>query len=167
MVVAFDFGGTSIKMGLVDRGQMLGQASIGDIDATLIEPLLPQLHEAVKNLYSSAGLSESNIKGIGMALPSIVDSKKGVVLSEYVKYQDFNQADLHTWVHDKWRCELRMENDARAALVGEWKYGAGKGLDDFVMVTLGTGMGSAAVVNGTLLRGKHYLAGNRGLDISS
>jgi len=55
-----------------------------------------------------------------------------------------------------------MENDARAALVGEWQYGAGKGTDNLVMVTIGTGVGSAAMMNGQLLKGSHYLAGNLG-----
>ena len=55
-----------------------------------------------------------------------------------------------------------MENDARAALVGEWQQGAGKGTDNLVMVTIGTGVGSAALINRRLLKGSHYLAGNLG-----
>ncbi len=162
MVVAFDFGGTSIKLGLVHGEDVLAQTTIEDIDTSLIAPLLPQLKSSVSDLCQKAQLDESSIECLGMALPSVVDSKKGIVLSEYVKYQDFNQANLHDWVLEQWQCDLRMENDARAALVGEWQYGAGKGLHNFVMVTLGTGMGTAAVVNGTLLRGQHYVAGNLG-----
>lgn len=162
MVVAFDFGGTSIKLGLVHGEDVLVQTTIEGINTSLIAPLLPQLKSSVSDLCQKAQLDENSIECVGMALPSIVDSKKGVVLSEYIKYQDFNQANLHHWVRKQWQCDLRMENDARAALVGEWQYGAGKGLDNFIMVTLGTGMGTAAVVNGTLLRGKHYVAGNLG-----
>lgn len=162
MIVAFDFGGTSIKLGLVQGNKVLEQTTIGGIDTSRIIPLLPLIRAEVSNLCRKGNLDERSIACVGMALPSIVDSKKGIVLSEYVKYEDFNQAKLHAWVHNQWKCDLIMENDARAALVGEWQYGAGKGLDNFVMVTLGTGMGTAAVVNGTLLRGKHYLAGNLG-----
>ena len=162
MVVAFDFGGTSIKLGLVHGQDVLVQTTIEDIDTSLITPLLPQIKSSVRDLCKKIQLEESAIESVGMALPSIVDSKKSVVLSEYVKYQDFNQANLPRWVYEQWHCDLIMENDARAALVGEWQYGAGKGLDNFVMVTLGTGMGTAAVVNGTILRGKHYVAGNLG-----
>ena len=98
--------------------------------------------------------------GIGIALPVIVDSKNNKVLTQYVKYSDAKDFDFNDWFRKNWNIKLQLENDARAALVGEWKYGAGRGCNDLVMLTLGTGVGSAVLTDGTLLKGKHYLAGN-------
>jgi len=114
MVVAFDFGGSSIKLGIIDSGDIIAQTVIGDIDSRLIKPLLPRMHETINSLCQSIHQDDRDITKIGMAIPSVVDSKKGRVLSEYVKYQDFNDADLHGWVKKNWGCDLKLENDARA-----------------------------------------------------
>ncbi|MEP7317329.1 MAG: ROK family protein [Panacibacter sp.] len=58
-----------------------------------------------------------------------------------------------------WQTTLQLENDARAALIGEWQYGKGKGYNDLVLMTIGTGVGSSAVIEGKVLRGKHFQAG--------
>jgi glucokinase len=87
---------------------------------------------------------------------------KSKILSKYVKYPDAQHVDLSHWAHTRWKVPLVLENDARAALVGEWQYGAGKGCDNLVLITLGTGVGTAALINGKLLHGKHYLAGSLG-----
>jgi glucokinase len=63
------------------------------------------------------------------------------------------------WAAEKWKTTLYLENDARMAAVGEWKFGAGRGSDDVVVVTIGTGIGSSAIIEGRLLRGKHFQAG--------
>ncbi len=67
--------------------------------------------------------------------------------------------DLRKWARGEFGLDLVIENDARAALVGEWQAGAGKGWDDLVGITLGTGLGTAAIMNGQLVRGKHGQAG--------
>jgi glucokinase len=102
------------------------------------------------------------ISGIGMAFPTIVDSNKMKLLYKYVKYNDANDLDLVGWAKKKYNAPLVMENDARAALVGEWKYGAGQGSDNLLMVTLGTGVGTAVMLNGQLIKGAHFVGGNIG-----
>jgi glucokinase len=81
------------------------------------------------------------------------------VLAAYGKYEDAPHLDLPQWARDTLGLPLVMENDARMALLGEWKAGAGQGSNDLVMLTLGTGIGTAAIVEGTLVRGKHGQAG--------
>lgn len=166
MIAAIDLGGTSIKVGLVKGETVLGQSVIEDIDTSQLGPNLSIIEDTVRSLCRNTQLDETEICQVGLAVPSIVDSKAGMVLSKYVKYQDFNELNLQHWARDQWQSSLKVENDARAALVGEWKFGAGKNLDNFVMVTLGTGMGTAAVVDGTLLRGRHFIAGNLGGHLS-
>ena len=67
--------------------------------------------------------------------------------------------DLRTWSRAELGLPLAIENDARMAVIGEWQAGAGRGSDNVVMMTLGTGLGTAAVIEGRVLRGKHGQAG--------
>lgn len=97
-----------------------------------------------------------------MAFPSIVDNENGKILSDYVKYKDTNDLNLHHWAMTKYNAPMVLENDSRAALIGEWQYGAGQGNKNIVLLTIGTGVGSAVLLDGKILRGKHYLAGNLG-----
>ncbi len=157
--IALDLGGTRIKFGLVENGQLLASANIA-VSSESFAAVMPVIETQVAALMEEAGVEK--IDGIGMAFPTIVDSDRMKLLYKYVKYNDANDLDLIGWAKSKWNAPLVMENDARAALVGEWQYGAGRGTDNLVMVTIGTGVGSAALMNGRLLKGSHYLAGNLG-----
>lgn len=157
--IALDLGGTRIKFGLVENGQLLASTS-ETVSSESFAAVLPVIEATVAQLMSEASVKK--IDGIGMAFPTIVDSDQMRLLYKYVKYNDANNLDLIGWAKAKWNASLVMENDARAALVGEWQYGVGRGTDNLVMVTIGTGIGSAAMVNGRLLKGSHYLAGNLG-----
>jgi glucokinase len=157
---ALDLGGTRIKFGLISNGQCVLNSSLAIPSSEQFATVLPLIEAEIDRMMLDAGFSE--LDGIGMAFPTIVDSDRMRLLYQYVKYTDANDLDLTTWAKARWNATLVMENDARAALVGEWQFGAGRGVDNLVMVTLGTGVGSAALVNGRLLKGSHYLAGNLG-----
>ncbi len=159
-VIAIDLGGTNIKFGISENGRLLATAHVRVPSSERFASVLPLIETQVDELMARTGCSE--IEGIGMAFPTIVDSDRMRLLYKYVKYQDANELDLAAWAREKWNAPLAMENDARAALVGEWQHGAGQGARHLVMVTLGTGVGSAALVNGQLLKGSHFLAGNLG-----
>ncbi len=157
---ALDLGGTRIKFGLISNGQCVVTSSLAIPSSERFATVLPLIEAEIYRMMREGGFTE--LDGIGMAFPTIVDSDRMRLLYQYVKYTDANDLDLTTWAKARWNATLVMENDARAALVGEWQYGAGQGVDNLVMVTLGTGVGSAALVNGRLLKGSHYLAGNLG-----
>jgi glucokinase len=158
-VIALDLGGTRIKFGLVENGQMLASANVA-VSSERFAGAMPVIESQVEKLLAEVG--KENIEGIGMAFPTIVDSDRMRLLYKYVKYNDANDLDLAGWAKSTWGAKLVMENDARAALIGEWQQGAGVGVDNLVMVTIGTGVGSAALINGRLIKGSHYLAGNLG-----
>jgi len=157
---ALDLGGTRIKFGLISNGQCVVTSSLAIPSSERFATVLPLIEAEIYRMMRESGFTR--LDGIGMAFPTIVDSDRMRLLYQYVKYTDANDLDLTTWAKARWNATLVMENDARAALVGEWQFGAGKGVDNLVMVTLGTGVGSAALVNGRLLKGSHYLAGNLG-----
>src|SRR5699024_3396254 len=112
------------------------------------------------------GLLEDDflLGGIGISFPGIVDHINKKIISRYVKYRDAHKVDLRRWLEkNDWNdVPLVLENDARSALIGEWQYGAGKGWNNTLMVTLGTGMGSAVLINGELFRGANFLGGSLG-----
>ncbi len=159
-IIALDLGGTRIKFGLVEHGELLASANVAVPSSDSFAAVLPVIESQIAQMMQETG--SKTLEGIGMAFPTIVDSDRMRLLYKYVKYNDANDLDLTAWAKEKWGVPLVMENDARAALVGEWQYGAGKGIDNLIMVTIGTGIGSAALVNGRLLKGSHYLAGNLG-----
>ncbi|UJH90628.1 ROK family protein [Antarcticibacterium sp. 1MA-6-2] len=157
--LVMDMGGTQIKIALIHgNGKIIQVKSLNSrAEMTMenrLEALVPDINELISTDY--------NLKGIGIAFPGIIDFDKGQILSKYVKYPQAHITDIPGWAKKHWDVPLLIENDARAALVGEWQHGSGKNCDNLVMVTLGTGMGSAVLINAELLRGKNYLAGNLG-----
>jgi glucokinase len=97
---------------------------------------------------------------VALSFPGIVDPSTARVLSTpRGKYADAGRLDLAHWFGTEFGLPLRVENDARMALLGERFAGAARGFDDVVMVTLGTGVGAAAMMGGRLVRGKHFQGG--------
>ncbi|MGB8706108.1 MAG: ROK family protein [Gillisia sp.] len=157
--LGIDMGGTRIKMGLVNvNGEILKTHSLPADSKTSLKKRLEDLKIEINTLLEN----DFSLGGIGVAFPGIVNHENKKILSEYVKYPDAHLVDLEGWAEHNWGVPLILENDARAALVGEWQYGAGKGTADLVMVTLGTGVGSAVLLDEKILRGRNFLAGNLG-----
>lgn len=157
--LGIDMGGTQIKLGLVEEGGELVDAEMLPAKSDMsLETRLIELEKDIDRKINS----DYKLQGIAIAFPGIVDTDNNKIVSKYVKYADAHKFDLNLWVKNKWNVPLVIENDARAALIGEWQYGAGRGSDNILMVTLGTGMGSAVLIEGRLLRGRNFLAGNLG-----
>lgn len=157
--IGVDMGGTKIKIGLVQQGKIVADTVIPALaDGKLIDRL-SEIADKVDQLLKG---SNAEPFGIGIALPSIVDNIHLKVLSKYVKYPDAQDVDFKKWSMQRWKIPVAIENDAKAALFGEWQYGNGKGCRDLVLVTLGTGVGSAVMMDGKLLSGRNFVAGNLG-----
>lgn len=157
--IAFDLGGTRLKLGLISNGEII---STSIIPAFSDVGLLPRLHDielAVSEMLIETNTPASELDCVGISIPGIVDTIRNRVLSINKKFADIIEFDFDMWTQTTWGIPCVMENDARAALLGEWQYGAGKNCDNIVLVTLGTGIGGAAMINGKLLHGKHFQAG--------
>lgn len=153
--LACDMGGTRIKLGVLSDGKILAHDAIDACSEQGLGARLPAITTALRTLCTRAGIEVSECAGIGVSFPSILDPGTGRILDEYGKYKDAPQIDLRRWAQDDLGLPLAIDNDARMALLGEWKHGAGRGSNDVAMVTLGTGIGVAALMDGHLLRGKH------------
>jgi glucokinase len=160
--LAFDLGGTHVTCGIVEDKSILGTEVVSADRTSGLRELLPAISNSFRKLLAAANLATKDFAGVACSLCNIIDSRAGKVLSTNMKYDDMPSIDFPAWAKEQFALPLRMENDARMALLGEYFAGAARGFEDVVMVTLGTGIGGAAMIGGKLLRGKHSQAGNLG-----
>ena len=158
--IAIDLGGTEIKAAIVAGTEVLAAESIAAHSRDGLAPQLPRVAAMIGRLCASRDLAPAGCRGVGMAVPFLVDPVKQRIRSvPHGKFGDACAIDLPAWARQEFGLELRLENDAHAALLGEWRHGAGQGSDDLVMLTLGTGIGCSVLIRGRALRGKHFQAG--------
>lgn len=158
--IAIDLGGTNIKAGIVVGTEVLAAESIPANSRDGLAPQLPRVAELIERLCACRQLKPADCRGIGMAVPFLVDPVRQRIRSvPREKYGDACDLDLPAWARQRLGLDLKLENDAHAALLGEWRHGAGQGSDDFIMITLGTGIGCSVLIRGRPLRGKHFQAG--------
>jgi glucokinase len=159
LALSLDMGGTHIGCAAVRDREILASASLDSEKAASLSSLLPLIAETLRKLLAEAGASEAERGGIAIGFPGIVDARTGRILSTLKKYEDAMTLDLAAWSRETFGLKLRMENDARMALLGEQYAGAARDVCDVAMMTLGTGIGGAAMIQGKLLRGAHAQAG--------
>ncbi|TKK71865.1 ROK family protein [Ilyomonas limi] len=159
IAIVMDLGGTKIKLGLAENGNMLCTKEMDAYSQHGLSVRLPFIQHCIDEMLRQQGIDIHKVFGMGISIPGIVDSKKKKILSIDNKFNDAPQLDLSAWAKQNWNIPIQLENDARCALIGEWQYGKGKGCDNVVIMTIGTGVGSSAVIEGKVLRGKHFQAG--------
>lgn len=162
MIAAIDLGGTRTKFGLVDRGAVLAASQCSADAQGSLERHLAEILEHLRALCAGEGRRLEDCAGLGLLSTGLVDKREMRVLSTNGKYDGATAFDFRRWARDSAGLELRMDNDARGALIGEWRHGAGRGVDSLVMVSLGTGIGTAVISEGRPLVGPHFSAGNLG-----
>ena len=159
VTLAADLGGTRIKLGVVRAGMVLAQTAIDAQSRGGLAPKLGEVESTFRELCRQANVDPRHLTGIGMAFPSLIDPATRLIRSTNDKYPDARGFDLPGWARRTFDLPIAVENDANAALAGEWQYGAGRGSRSCVIMTLGTGVGTSAVIDGVPLRGQHGQAG--------
>jgi len=159
LVIGIDIGGTNTVFGLVDEsGNCLAQDSINTSDYPLVADFVAHVSNCVKELMSVH--SGAEFIGMGIGAPNGNYYTGSIDFAPNLKWEGvIPLVDLFTEYFD---FPIKLTNDANAAAIGERIYGAAKYADDFVMVTLGTGLGSGFVVNGNLVYGHDGFAGELG-----
>ncbi|TLX78136.1 ROK family protein [Labilibacter sediminis] len=157
--ISIDMGGTFVKTGIVSNGKILKKGRIPVKDNRNFEATLLLITDEINRLLSIADVNALELNGIAIAFPGLVDydNMKVTMTHKYPTAVDF---DFIKWAKDNWDTSLALINDARMAGIGEWHVGAGEGTKHMAMITLGTGIGSFATVDGKRLRGNGYRAGN-------
>ena len=145
--IGVDLGGTKILAGVVARDGSVVRRHERPTPQDTQEHVVAELEAAV------AELLDESVAAVGFGVPSPIDQEHGVVVRcVNVPLED---APLRDWMQKRFDLPVGLDNDANAAAVGEWRAGAGRGQDDLVMLTLGTGVGGGVVSGGRPFRGRN------------
>ena len=159
-VIGIDMGGTNTAFGIVDaRGTVIASSSIKTAKHSKIEDYIDELHTEISRIIK-ANDAEDKINGIGIGAPN-ANYFTGMI-EDGVNLPWPTPIPLAKLISDKFGIPCVITNDANAAAIGEMTYGAARGLKDFIMITLGTGVGSGIVVNGQMVYGHDGFAGELG-----
>ena len=160
LAIGIDIGGTGTKFGIVDReGNVLFSSSMSTRGFETIEEFIAELQKNVQPLIDNVG-GIGRIRGIGVGAPNGNFYTSTIEYAPNLPWKGI--IPLGRLIQDEFKLPVVVTNDANAAALGEMKYGAAKGLNDFIMITLGTGVGSGIVANGTLIYGHDGFAGELG-----
>jgi glucokinase len=159
LVLGIDVGGTNTAMGYVDRsGRCLAETSIPTRSEQSQETYFQRVFEAARALLETVP-GEHRLVGIGFGAPNGNFYTSAIENPPNLKW---DLVDVRGQMAAHWSVPVAVTNDANAAALGELMFGAGKGMRDFLVITLGTGLGSGFVANGDLLYGYTGFAGELG-----
>lgn len=162
-VIGVDVGGTNVKLGIVNaQGQVIVRSSFMTKQFMKTpQTLMIAIADAITTLLESADLSKKDIIGVGVGLPGLIDVAKGIVriLPNIPGWIDvpFKETMEH-----RLDIPVFIENDVNMITLGEWQYGAGKGINNLICITLGTGVGAGLILNNDIYRGAGFAAGEIG-----
>ncbi len=160
--VGVDFGGTSVKVGLVEpTGRVAAVRVLPTAELRRPAQFIDGVVRAVASLTGRVGMCASRIAGIGVGAPGPVEEARGIIHS-MVNVPGWREVPLARWLARRLQCPCVVDNDANCFALAEWRFGAGRGADDLICLTLGTGVGGGLILDGSLYRGASGAAGEPG-----
>jgi len=157
--LSIDLGGTSVRIGVVNASGDLLLKKTCSTDADL------GAGQIIENIYKLADdviVKYPDYETVGMGSPGCIDSKQGKVLFATDNLPGWRGTELKKILEVKFRKPVYVQNDVNMMTFAESRIGSGKGYNDFICLTLGTGVGGGIVVNGFLYEGDQYYAGEMG-----
>lgn len=160
--IGVDIGGTNIKIALVDFNGKIVYSNTTPTRAEMgYEAGINNIKQAIKELMAETKADEKSIEAIGFGLPGQIDYKAGIV-KNLPNIPGWVNIPLAQIIEDEFKIPTKLDNDVRCAALGELNFGAGKGCENLICITVGTGIGSGIVLNGKLVRGAANAAGEIG-----
>jgi glucokinase len=153
--IGVDLGGTNIRAGIREGDFIIQREQISLTHQDSLESTLKQLIGLIRPLVIPG------VTGIGIAVPSIVDSANGIVY-DVVNIPSWKRVELQNILEKEFNLPVKIENDANCFALGEFKHGKAKELNHVVGITLGTGVGSGVIINGKIYSGNNGGAGEIG-----
>ncbi len=151
-VIGVDLGGTKISTALAElNGNILSEYTIPTNAAGGEQEVLGRILSAIEKVLELGDKKADEIKSIGIGSPGPLDSKKGIILeTPNLPFENFH---LVKPIEERFKIPTYLENDANAAAIGEFMFGAGKNTKNMVYITVSTGIGAGAIVDGRIYRG--------------
>ena len=158
--IAIDLGGTQIRSALVDAGgTVLQRFSTATQAMAGPDIVVQQMADAAHEM--SRHVSANLIKGIGVCAPGPLDTETGYALG-VATLKGFDNFPVRAALQEKLDHRVHVENDGIAAAIGEWKFGAGRGLRSLVYITVSTGIGGGVIIDGHVMHGRKGMAAHIG-----
>jgi glucokinase len=155
--IGVDLGGTNIKFGIVsDKGEILqkgmlsAQANLGK------DAILGNIKKGIEQSLSFARKKKIRVKSIGVGSPGSVNLKTGTIEGSCPNLPQMVNVNLKKWLSNHFDYPLYVDNDANVMALAESKFGAAKGYQDALCLTLGTGIGGGIILNGELFHGSNF-----------
>ena len=159
--IGVDLGGTNIAVGVVSEElKIVGRGKVKTKCPRPAAEIFDDIAVAVDMAIKDAGISMDEVSSIGVGTPGSVNKDNGYI--EFANNLDFNQVPAKKMLEERLGKTVFLDNDANCAALGEAIAGVGKGVGNFVAVTLGTGVGSGIIVNGKIVGGVNYAGGEMG-----
>ncbi|MCM8811671.1 MAG: ROK family protein [Candidatus Omnitrophica bacterium] len=155
--IGIDIGGTFVKYGLVKGGRVAGERSFSTSRFSSPRQLQDRLVLAARELIGG----HRGVAGVGIGIPGLVKYPEGIVKT-CVNIPGWKNVPLRRLLQKRLHVPVQVENDVNVMTLAEWRYGAGRGADDLLCMTLGTGVGGGLVLNGRFYRGWGGTAGEVG-----
>ena len=160
--IGIDFGGTNTKLGLINfSGHVLAESSFSTAACAKPKDFAVRVAQEVARLLAHARVAPSRIAGLGVGVPGLVDNVRGVVHT-LVNVPGWDGINVNALLGERLKFPIHVENDVNAMALGELRYGAARGYENVVCVTLGTGVGGGLILNGRLYHGATLTAGEIG-----
>lgn len=157
-IIGIDIGGSNIHAILFRNSQVIKSAKI-----TTPKKNRKEFSEKLEMLIDQIilGIDKKEISGIGCGVAGAIDLVKGIILKA-PNIKILNGFNIKNWLHKKFGCEVKIDNDARSFTRAEYLFGAGRGYKNIIGITLGTGIGGAVIIGGKIVYGANGSAGELG-----
>lgn len=160
IAIGIDLGGTQVRAALVsERGEVIARAEERTDAMAGPERVLSQIKTLADGLIAAIG--SASVVGIGVSMPGPIDTISGIA-KDIPTLSGFADLPLKAELQKRFAFPVSLENDGIAAAIGEWQFGAGKGLKNLVYATVSTGLGGGVIADGRVLRGRKGMAGHIG-----
>lgn len=151
-VVGVDLGGTKISCALSDlEGRVVAQTTIPTLAHEGDNPVLGRIIKSIEMVLEEGKVATNDVAAIGIGSPGPLDAKKGIIVT--TPNLPFKNFQLVKPIEEKFSIPTYLDNDANVAAIAEFMFGAGKGTENMVYITVSTGVGGGAILNGKIYRG--------------
>lgn len=151
-VIGVDLGGTKISCALADfEGRVVAQTTIPTLANEGDVPVLGRIIKSIEMVLEEGNAVANDVATIGIGSPGPLDARNGVIIT--TPNLPFNNFQLVQPIKEKFSIPTYLDNDANVAAIAEFMFGAGKGTENMVYITVSTGVGGGAILNGKIYRG--------------
>lgn len=160
-VVAIDLGGTQLRIAVLIGAELLVKVSTPTGDNPIPDCIIPRIFDGIQQVLQQAHITSDQVVGIGVSIAGPLDSHRGIIFTS-PNLPGWNHIRLKDILHCRYSIPIIIENDANAATFGEYAFGAGRGYNNLVYLTISTGIGGGIIVDNQIVRGASGTAGELG-----